>query len=65
MTNYSVVEKELNDFSPYELARLIDADGVLSIHLVGSNDREIEVSFDGYLYYSKFDEGMPCTPSAR
>lgn len=46
----------LNDV-PYDLASLADEKGVLALRLVGSGGDVVRMYFNGYVFYSKMDEG--------
>ncbi|WLE60403.1 hypothetical protein GIY62_07060 [Burkholderia plantarii] len=42
---------------PYEFLSLIDTDGVLKVAMEDASNNIISVEFDGYIFFSKIDEG--------
>lgn len=43
--------------SPHELIFLNDSNGVLALRLESIKGESIDICFDGYVFYSKIDEG--------
>jgi hypothetical protein len=41
----------------FEFDRLVDEYGVLTVHLLAEDDRQVRLIFDDYLVYRKRDEG--------
>ena len=57
MQEFSPVIHALFDAAPFVLTSLADAGGLLILRLEGTKGPNIDIRFDGQVYYSKMDEG--------
>ena len=57
MKKFAPVHNSALTEAPYDLISLADERGVLTLSLEGASGKAVSVRFDGYVFYSKMDEG--------